>query len=341
MRKPKPKKPTRLDADFPDVAEEHEREDAVEPAPVPQVPPLIDLSAFDDGEPRAGGSTMGDLISLDPVRLAKLREKGHDVVVSRVRFEKWTHERGKVRVPGEYPPELVNADWVLGKWGPGLYEIKAVNSQGMYLGACRANLAPAPSPPARENGSPVQSSNGSNGNGSAGPLSEQSFMQQLVLASLARPQPVSAEPEPMRQVVGSIAQLMALQLQTQSMQPKTDPVLLELLKEMRAERATKKASPSFTDVLPILQLGLGIGARMGGNGGALVNPDDAPGWLKMVPQLADTVGVPLVLSIAQALLPPDKAKGLLEAVEKHMAARQAEAAADIATSETDDEPEVT
>ena len=297
--------------------------------------PLIDLSAFDEDEPPQRTNAMGDLLSLDPVRIKKLQEKGHDVLVSRVRFEKWTQDRGKVRVPGEYPPELINADWVLAKWGPGLYELKAVNAQGMYLGSSRANIAPAPEPPnGHVNGhtAPVP-----NGQGQASQsMSSEAFMQQLVLASFARPQPASAEPEPMRQVVGSIAQLMALQMQTQSMAPKTDPVLLELLRELKAQRsAPAKSGPSFAEVMPILQLGLGIGARMtgGAGAGALMNPEEPAGWLKMVPQLADTVGVPLVLSIAQALLPPDKAKGLLEAVEKHMQARTAEAAAVVADAE--------
>lgn len=299
--------------------------------------PMLDLSGFEEPiSPTTG--TMGDLITLDPVKVRTLREKGVDVTPSRVHVYRWVDGQGRTRLPGEYPPESVSVDFLLKKWGPGSYEWRILNLNSMFIGGGRTFVQKPPEPPKPE---PVvlPRTNG-NGGGHSDDDPNMRFLQQMILTQMARPQ---VDQDPMREAVAQMVKLIQLQMQMQSLAPKaptTDPAVLELLKQLVAERrAPVTTEPSLAQMMPVLQFGLGIGARLAGapGAGAITNHDDTPAWLKMVPQLADTVGVPMVLSLAQAFLPPDKAKGLLEAVESHMKARQAEAEAGDVT----DEPEVT
>jgi hypothetical protein len=78
------------------------------------------------------------------------------------------------------------------------------------------------------------------------------------------------------------------------------------------------------------------------NGGAIVpagKEKEKNEWIEFASNLSDTVGVPLVATISQALLPPEKAKQVLEAINTHLETRQREAEADAAAAEAGEDEE--
>lgn len=102
------------------------------------------------------------------------------------------------------------------------------------------------------------------------------------------------------------------------------PTLITGLLEDRRKPAptTPAANPQQTvqETIALLTLGAKLFNKEG--------KSDETDWPSLVGELADTIGVPLVVSISQAVLSPDKAKNVMEAVEAHMKARTAEAEAD-------------
>ena len=309
------------------------------------------MSAFDDDDDdnEARFERLGDVLIVDPVRIQRLKAKGSDARVSRIRVYKWVNgTRG--RVDGEFPPDQVTATFLRNKYGAGIYEVTGVNSMGQFIASTRVNLENVVEPiapaPATNGFAAAAAAPAAPGVPAAG-LDDRAFMQQMVLALIARPQQPAGEHDSMRDAVSSIVKLIALQVQVQAQAPRgndhpppgIDPLLAKILERALTPAAApaRSAGPTFTDMLPVLQLGLGLGSRLhGGNGTALANPEDPQGWMKIVPELADTVGVPLILSIAQGLLPPERAKQFADAVGEHMRARQAEAEADVATAEADE-----
>jgi hypothetical protein len=134
---------------------------------------------------------------------------------------------------------------------------------------------------------------------------------------------------------------MQLQIQAANMMknpnatPEQKDRTVELLKTI-LESTSKPPPPppkqlGFAEFMPILTMGMNMGARM--NGGTNGNPAEKqlPPWLEILPGLADTVGVPLIATLAQAWLAPDKAKLVIEAINEHSGARKAEADAEAAT----------
>jgi hypothetical protein len=84
---------------------------------------------------------------------------------------------------------------------------------------------------------------------------------------------------------------------------------------------------TLAELMPLLTLGINLGSRMAGAGAGAGTGEPAEKkneWLEMVPELADSLGVPLIVALSQTL-PEAKAKEALRAIEEHMKARQAEA----------------
>lgn len=295
--------------------------------------PFPDLSGMleeDEGaDEEAARRKPGTLITLNPERIATLQKKGIDVRIAKIRIEKTSEEGRKQRVPGEFPPDAVTVEFIMNRWGPGYYEVKGVNAGGMYIGGSSVHVDGVPEI-ARANGTGAPQPNG------AAPAL--TFQEQLLMALIARPPPPREE-DSMRDAIASMVKLMTLQMTQQQMQAAMvaqsgagqskgglDSKVLELLE--RALRPEKQEN-GFAQFLPLLQMGVNIGRGMAG--GTVPNPEgDMPPWMRIVPELADTVGVPLVVTFAQALLGPEKAKDVVEAIQNHDNARRAEAEAEAA-----------
>lgn len=295
-------------------------------------PKMIDLSDFED-EPEK--DFVGDVFSPDPMRLEKLRAKGVDVRLTRVRVEYWK-EGKRARIPGEWPPEQCTTEQLLKRWGPGLYQLRGVNDAGNFIAGARLNVEAIPGTAAAAPGAPwnpPQPSGYPNGQPAPAPSGGLTFEQQLLMAVLAGRQQQPHEPDPMRDAVGSIVKLMALQLQMQASQKQAGPDerLYALLERMMATpvKHTNGSGPPLAEFMPILNMGIALGTRIAGAGAPGATPeDDLPPWLRVVPEIADTVGVPLLVTLAQAMLSPEKAKMVLDAITEHSQARKAEAEAD-------------
>jgi hypothetical protein len=312
------------------------------PAPPPEADPApVDMSAFDEPELTPDDpSPYGDVLQVDPARLKVLQGRGTDTTITRARVERFNDETRKFeRIDGEWPPDMVTAKWIRKKWGGGRYLVRGVNTAGIFIATGAVSLGSAADPSAPV--APV-----------AAPAAPQlSFQEQMLLALVANRQPPPAD-DGLREAMSAMAKMMTMQLNMQAMQRMQTALvpaapaangheaerLTELLKTLLEGRlpGVKREQTTLAEILPILQLGLTLGRAATGAGGALRNPEDEiPAWLRILPGIADTVGVPLIATIAQGVLPPDKAEQVIKTITEHQRARQAEAEADMAAADDD------
>lgn len=328
---------------------EHGESDEGDDAEEPARSPVVDLSAFADDDDdevtttREPSAFMHELVEVSGATRARFDSKGWDSTPYHLRIWKWNSEGKQQMMSGSYPLHTMSKAEIGRRWGSGDYQVRCVNKAGMFLSAMRFNIPAEEVEAARAQPSAVPAGIPRYGAPQPyvpPPVDAGDRMFQLLLAQMTAPK----EQDGMRDAVSSMAKLMALEMQHQQMlrmqQPKEsgDPELKELLRALIAAQAPKPApvvskGPSFAEVLPILQLGMNLGRGAAGAPLALNPSDNVPGWMKMLPEMADTVGVPLIATIAQAVLPPDKAQAVLETMNSHMQARTAEAEAG------DDEPE--
>lgn len=319
-----------------------ERAPGPDPEPVP-VPPVVQVPEFsppelplDPDEP----SPLGDILMVDEARMKALRAKGTDTTVARVRVNRFSEPQGRfARLEGEYPPDLVTAKWLRKKWGPGRFHCTGHNVGGQYLASGHVTIDELPAP---EAAGPVPSV-------MAAPVSPNgmSFEQQLILTLLQGRGSAPSQDDGLRESLAAMSRMIALQVQTATMNQvrgqlgngqqnghSSDDRFFALLGKMLEGQGTKRDTGGFKEFLPLLQLGIALGQRATGVGPARQNPEnEMPAWLQIMPDLADTVGVPLIAAIAQATLPPDKAEAVLSTIQEHQRARQKEAAAAAAESE--------
>jgi hypothetical protein len=313
------------------------------PPPVINIePPLTPDLPIDPDDP----SPIGDILVVDAAKMKALAAKGSDTTIARVRVEKFSDKDGRyVRVDGEYPPDLVTARWLRKKWGAGRYFCRGHSVGGQYLasGHCTVEALPEPVATAQlQTAAVVPAPSGGNA-----PLT---FEQQLLLSLIGNRGGGGGGggggDDGLRETLAAMSKMIALQIQTATMNQvkgqlfggapsngHSDDKFLDLLKELvRGQVTTKRESQSFglNELLPVLQLGIGLGTRASGTP-VKENPE-LPPWLQVVPDLADTIGVPLIATIAQATLPPDKAQAVLDAIGEHLKARKAEAEAETAAA---------
>lgn len=318
--------------------------------------PLVDLSQFDDDNEEQG-RTVGDVIVIDPLRIRALQQRGVDTHITRVRIERWRPDgQGAVRVPGEFSPDVVTTDWLKKKFGPGRYTVKGVNAQGNYIASGTARIG---EDVALDDAAQAALNPDAGHVGAPRPLpmnGGESFAEKLLLVLLpAMFQQRQAPPQDdsLRETMAAMGKLTAIQLQVQaanslkqnSAAPAQDTKdnTLALLKAV-LEQSKPAAAPKqmgLGEFLPLLQMGMSIGSRM--NGGAPVqNPGEKqlPPWLEVLPGLADTIGVPLIATIAQSVLPKDTAEQVLKLMTEHLETRKVEAEAEAATADAaEQEPE--
>lgn len=282
-----------------------------------------------------------DLFVLDALKLAQLEKAGVDSTVVEVSVTLHDTHKGRITIPGRYPIEGLSLEEIARRWGPGIYELRGFNQQKRAVAYARHQLrgvAPAPAP-----ATSASSLGGSSGGGDS---FEREIMRALLLRMVDQQGGGGAAADPLRSTMAEMAKMMALQqqmaltaLQAQQQISQANAAPAQAMQdrflalvEKSINGKAQNGGGGFAEAMPILQLGMSLGQRIAGGGSSAIVPatDDTPkppGWLEVVPEIADTVGVPLIVSLAQAFLPPDKAQQVLEAIGEHAKARQAEARA--------------
>lgn len=335
------------------MAKKPSKQPPVEPEAGPEIPP-VDTSGFGDDDE---GQNVGDIVIVDPIRMKVLQSKGVDVRIDRCRVERWRADgQGRIRIPGELDPSDVTVAYLRRKYGPGKYLVRAVNAKGNYIASGTAQVGDEPigevAPPSSVQQNPAAPALTTNGS--------ESFAEKLLLAVLPamfaqRSAPAPAD-DSLRESMGAMSKLIALQMQMQAanVMRQQNPAapeasadrtlaLLKVFLEQAKPATPARKEMGLTEFLPLLQMGMNIGSRMSGGGGFVQNPGEKPlpAWAQMIPELADTIGVPLVATIAQGMLPKDTAEAVLKLMQEHLETRKAEAAAEEAAAdsvETEGEP---
>lgn len=311
-----------------------ESEPDVVPAPVIPIvdtaPPLAPPEPAPDPDDPA---PLGDVLLVDQGRMKALQAKGTDTSIVRVRIERHSEQLSKfVRLEGEYPPDLVTVKWLRKKFGAGSYFVRGCNVGGMYLASGRVTIEELPEPPVP----PVHVQTAA-----AGPAALPaglSFTEMLLLKLIEGPRQAAApvaQQDDLRETLAAMSKMIAMQMQAATMNqmraqvagPTTnghsDDKMYALLLKLATDK--REGGGGVESLLPLLQLGINLGARAALPAGTKENPNELPPWLQVVPEVADTLGVPLIATLAQALLPPDKAKVVLDVMSEHQQARKAEA----------------
>lgn len=315
-----------------------------ESSEAPPVPP-IDMNVF--GDELGEVQNVGDVIVLNPLRMKALQAKGIDTRVARVRVERWKADgTGKARMPGEFPPDEVTVAWLKRRWGVGKYGVSAFNSQGAYLAYGTAQVVEDaevnPASPASGQSTPP---------GAPAAPAGTSFAEQLLLVMMPlmfqQRAPAPAD-DSLRETMSAMGKMMAMQLQLQTanalkangapaaQKDETLAILKTVLEQSKPAPTRKELG--LAEFLPLLNMGMSIGTRMAG-GAPITNPTgekQVPPWLEVLPGLADTIGVPLIATIAQSVLPQDTAKAVLKLMEEHLETRRAEAEAEAAAADAVD-----
>jgi len=281
-------------------------------------------------------SPLGDILMVDEARMKALRAKGTDTAVARVRVNRFSEAQGRfARLEGEFPPDLVTAKWLRKKWGPGRFHCTGHNVGGQYLASGHVTIDELPEPEAVV---PVPVAHGGVPTTAAG----FTFEQQLLLTLLGQGRGAApAQDDGLRESLQAMSRMIALQIQTATMNQVKgslagggqanghDDRFFDLLGKMLLQGGglvKRESSGGLKEYMPLLQLGIALGQRASGAPVGKQNPEnELPAWLQIVPDLADTVGVPLIVAIAQATLPPDKAEAVLNTIGEHQKARQKEA----------------
>lgn len=270
-----------------------------------------------------------DVFDRKPDTLEALEERGYSTKIIKVCVYKLDGKHHN-RIPGSFPPEVVNTEWLLESYGPGVYVCKGFNEDGIIVASGRVPLGfeveesaiPGAMPRAvMKNGKQQQY---------VDPFQQLAFESLKENLSGKRDDPIR---EAMASMVSSMTAMMTLQMQRMELEMKmADRVakpereqqnsLMSLVTKLITQ---KQGAPngSMQETLGLLQFGMQLARQV--NPGA--EPEKDPDWLKATTMVSETMGPGLVATLAQAMLPADKAKVVIEAIEEHEKTRQAEAAA--------------
>ena len=177
------------------------------------------------------------------------------------------------------------------------------------------------------------------------PMGMGGLQDQMMAAMIQRM--INPPADPMRDALASMMKMMALGMQNsqQTMQQMATlqattqppagagaaellaPMVTSLIGELSRARETGGAGGDAQSAIAMLQMGLQLREQINGDG-------DSREWLKVVPQLADSMGPGVVAAIATAMIKdPAKSQAVLDTINEHMRTRSAEA-----TGEIDDAP---
>jgi hypothetical protein len=244
----------------------------------------------------------------------------------------------RVTLKKVFPPNLATVETLERNFPSGTYTCMLKNAANVLLETAThtiEGLAEGPPPPAP--GSLADS-----GAPRSGSMLDR-VMEMLLIRALDPPKPEPPREDPMREAMAMMVKSMAVQqqMQAQAMQlqmqmtdrqnapaAQASDRMFSLLEKMTTSKPNGNGGGTLAELMPLLTLGINLGSRMAGGGaggGAGGEPAEKKNeWLEMVPELADSLGVPLIVALSQTL-PEAKAKEALRAIEEHMKARQAEA----------------
>jgi hypothetical protein len=276
---------------------------------------------------------MTDLCGVDAGTHARLAGKGIDVRPARVVLCRYKDGQPN-RLDGVYPIEEVTRAWLLRKFGAGSYDVLVYNAQGLRLAVNRAYVVDdnASFPGLPHGGLPPPSS----------APGDEPLERQLMRVMMVR----ALQPPPDDPLKQTVAVMLQMQAQAAAQQAAWTQAQLQML-EARAQGSPNEAwardlvtsivgqkaqAPApgglgGVDPMGMLNLGLALGKQLSGAAPSKDPDADIPPALRILPELADSIGVPLLVTIAQAVLPPEAAARVVEAVKAQQETRQAEAAA--------------
>lgn len=275
---------------------------------------------------------VSDLVAVPAETYRRHVSRGIDPRVARVILKRY--ENGiPASVDGQWPVEVVTRRWILEKLGPGSYDLLCMNAAGQRVTINRAYITPDLPPP----GAPLT------GAGAEAPLGGESLERQLMRVMMLKAMNggQADHADPLREAIGSITKLIALQMQQMQVQlqmAQASPaaqaesqswkLVHALMQQRQAAPAPAPApvSPGVEQMTQILNLGLSIGKSLSGAGKSDPDADMSPA-LRILPDLAESIGQPLLMAIAQAVLPAEKAKAVADMMRAQAEVRAAEAAA--------------
>lgn len=297
-----------------------------------------------------------ELVSLTADQIEDFRAKKLDPYIDRLSIAKLVGgQKNWINHPEHgtrayFPPAGATRAWLAQTFGPGSYHIEARNCKSQVLTSCRADvgLTPGAAPPGLYHplspGMSPQPYAAQHAPVAAPAYQPQSTHDRFMEAILARfidrdmgraPPPPPPPPDPMREVVASIATLvtaMAAQRPEPPRESTADKLMLAIIPKLLDRPRENPAPSAELSIEKTINL-LALGKKLFGD----KKDDDDSKWLDAALEMVDSIGPAVVVGIAQAALPPDKAEAVTEAVKQHMAAREAEAKAG---DDDDDEPEI-
>jgi len=317
------------------------------PTEPPALPPLVDLLEAEDELPAVSPAGAG-VFDFDLDSLAKKKAAGHDVEPAFWQVEKWINGK-RTSIDRAFTPSQATLRFLGDTLGAGTYLCVMKNARGQAI-ARNTRTVDGPEHPPTETGRTLGGGTlAENGAPRSGSMLDR-VLEVMLLRALDPPKTETRE-DPMRDAMATMVKGMALQQQMQAqalqlqmqMQDRRDApgnrdsdrlfgLLEKLANGSKGPNGTSTGN-ALAELMPILTLGLNLGSRMAG-GAAGAPAEKKNEWLEIIPDLADSVGVPLIVALSQTL-PADKAREALRAIEEHMRARQAEAEASKHTTPID------
>lgn len=299
-----------------------------------------------------------DLFDFPPALVAKRRAEGTDPRLHAVRI--YAVKLGQRALPalGNFPAEGMSSAWFRARFESGVYDLQGLNQSGQYIGGKRyTNLAgvsnlPGPRPFVGGLGGPSYGQAANNGAGS--------LQDQVVAVALQRLLNPPAEPSAMGELVKALAaqsslmatgvnlQLQAMQaaqqLQANSPQARTESGLLDFFKQ-QADQNAKLLAAAIAKPAAVVSASKGsdlesflkmftLARSLAAESGAAKSEPEESKLVEIFLGLAETMGPGLMALVAQAVLPPDRAKFICNVIEEHQRARAAQATAESSTVDT-------
>lgn len=283
----------------------------------------------------SGPPQLSDLVAVTAEKVAEWKERGINPYPHRAIIFK--HVNGSAeRLEGAWPVVDVTRDWIRDKWGAGTYTIQVHNADSQILtrrgcSVTGVNGSTAAAPPASAVLGGVDLG-GSNAD----------LTKFLLLKLLERQEP---KQDPMREVVASMASLMQVQLAgLAAAKPSGEDPAIKILLAILPKLLEKPAAPivpaaprtTSEEFLTLMRFGMALASKQNSSGSPAAEKEDSE-VMKMIPELADSLGPGLIGTIAAAVLPKEKADAVLNIIEQHMKTRQTEAEAQAKTAPIDTE----
>lgn len=332
------------DAATDDDALDDELAELVEASEQPEQPDLFAVPE-PPGAPEPMGSTLPDvlpahvdLFTASSEQIAAKLEKGEDPIatffrVFRIQGPNKVREYGPDRT-GNFAIENATEAWVAENIGPGNYSCTSFNLRGRFLYTGRVKIDAAPHPSQGGYAQPPWQPPGASR--PAGDMTQQ--IQEMALQRMLAPQG-----DQMGEAIASIVKMMAasqaqfqqmiqMQMATAPKDPTSSPLMLMMMKQLMGERRNPLPAPSsegssIQELMGVLQLGMQMREHVAGGSGDPADKTDFDKVLEIVPQVADSMGNPVVSLLAYSFLPKDKADLVAKTISEHEAGRTAEAAA--------------